>query len=326
MNTNFRYILQPYSGVKSRLTCPSCHRKNQFTPYIDVETKGIFSMEMGRCNREIKCGYHYNPKEYFDDNEMLKSRLMFKAPKEFEHIHELESKNHSIIPFEILKNSQKAYHLNYFAQFLISVVGKKIALKVLGLYHVGTSKHWIGATIFWQIDIKGIVRAGKIMLYDKESGHRVKIPYPHITWVHKVLDLKDYSLDQCLFGEHLLKANPEKPIAIVESEKTAILASAFQPDFNWLATGNINNLNRERCQALKSKTILLFPDAGAFDIWKSKAETLKDLITFKMSDLIEKNVSVEQREKGFDLGDLFIIQSNNFRRGSESEVNKRVGG
>ena len=108
-------------------------------------------------------------------------------------------------------------------------------MKVFSLYHVGTSKHWLGASIFWQIDILGRIRAGKIMLYNKETGKRIKKPFPHITWLHKLIRLKDHELNQCLFGEHLLQQFPEKQIAIVESEKTAILAAAYLPKFNWLA-------------------------------------------------------------------------------------------
>jgi hypothetical protein len=58
--------------------------------------------------------------------------------------------------------------------------------------------------------------------------------------------------------EHLLKIYPQRPIAIVESEKTAILAAPISTEFNWLAAGNLNNLSRERCQPLKGKTVLLF--------------------------------------------------------------------
>ena len=93
------------------------------------------------------------------------------------------------------------------------------------MYRVGTSKHWQGATVFWQIAADGEVRGGKIMLYDRLTGHRVQEPFPHINWVHSVLKLPDFKLTQCFFGEHLLPYIRDKPVAIVESEKTAILAT-----------------------------------------------------------------------------------------------------
>ena len=41
-------------------------------------------------------------------------------------------------------------------------------------------------------------------------------PRSYVSWVHTELNLVDYNLKQCLFGEHLLSDNPAKPIAIVE--------------------------------------------------------------------------------------------------------------
>lgn len=304
MNNEFRYILEPYKGLNSRIICPSCQRKNQFTRYIDQETNEPLNNSVGLCNRAINCGHHYTPKQYFDDLKILQPN---QKPSFFtvQVKEEPKEKTFSEIPFDILKKSRKAYGQNNFTEFLFQKLGKEAALKVLSLYHIGTSKHWQGATVFWQIDILGKVRAGKIMLYDKETGHRIKKPYHHINWVHKLLELKDYNLSQCLFGEHLLKTYPQKPIAIVESEKTAILAAAYRPEFNWLAAGNLNNLSRERCQPLRGKTVLLFPDAGAFQIWSKKAEDLKDLASFVVSDLIEKYATPQQIKEGFDLADYF---------------------
>jgi len=41
----------------------------------------------------------------------------------------------------------------------------------------------------------------------------------------------------CLFGEHLLESG--KTVCIVESEKTAVIASFFYPQYCWLATGGV---------------------------------------------------------------------------------------
>lgn len=101
---------------------------------------------------------------------------------------------------------------------------------------------WNGSTVFWQIDVRGNVRAGKIMGYDAVTGHRIKEPFSQVNWVHSVRKVPDFHMKQCLFGEHLLSdtsaAMSAKPVAIVESEKTALVAALFIPDFVWLATGN----------------------------------------------------------------------------------------
>lgn len=299
MNNEFRYILQKYTGQNSRYTCPACQKKSQFALYIDNETKQPLADHVGRCNREVNCGYHYTPKQYFEEQKFLQpdQKPVFKPqPKP-------PQTSFSSIPFALFSKTRKAYNQNNFAQYLFKKLGQEKAGHVLGLYHVGTSKHWHGANIFWQIDSFGKVRAGKVMLYDQETGHRIKEPYPHITWIHKLANLQGYQLNQCLFGEHLLKLYPDKSTAIVESEKTAILAAAYWPEFNWLAAGNLNNLSRERCLPLKGKTVLLLPDAGALHIWQQKAEALKDLASFTVSDLVERSATPEQRKAGFDIAD-----------------------
>ena len=213
----------------------------------------------------------------------------------------------SLISFDILEKTLKAYNQNHFAQFLIKRLGNKIAEDVAGLYYLGTSKHWKGATIFWQIDIEGRIRSGKVMLYDPETGKRIKEPFPHINWIHKVLKYKDYNLNQCLFGEHLLSIYPQKQIAIVESEKTAMLCAGHLPEINWLASGNLNNLSAKRLQSLKGRKVTLYPDAGAFKIWKDKAEQLKDIASFTVSDLIETRATPEQLKEGYDMADYLTL-------------------
>lgn len=311
MNEQFQYILEPYKSLKSRTTCPACQKKKQFARYIDIDTKEPLSDIAGRCNRELNCGYHYTPKQYFEDNKHLKPiKKDFVIKKHIKPI-ETQQKPISEIPFDIFKKTRQQYERNNFFTFIQNKIGEELALKVFSLYHLGTSKHWQGATIFWQIDNLGRIRAGKIMLYNKDNGKRIKEPFPHITWIHKLTQLKDYELNQCLFGEHLIQQHPQKQIAIVESEKTAILAAAYLPKFNWLAAGNLNNLSRKRCKPLKGKTVLLFPDAGAFKIWKDKANTLSDLASFVVSDLIETKATPEQIKKGFDLADYFEGNPNN---------------
>ncbi len=74
-----RFILEPYKGVASRHTCPECNHNRCFSRYIDTENVVSFPEYVGRCDREQKCGYHFTPKEYFeqkritDQNEKLRS-------------------------------------------------------------------------------------------------------------------------------------------------------------------------------------------------------------------------------------------------------------
>ena len=143
------------------------------------------------------------------------------------------------------------------------------------------------------------------MLYSPTTGKRVKEPFNHITWVHKALKQPEFELRQCLFGEHLLQ-DITKPVAIVESEKTAVIASVYLPQFIWLAVGSLTNLNAEKCNILKGRTVTLFPDLNGFEKWSSKAKELSHIATFNVSDLLERKATEAEREQGFDLADYLI--------------------
>lgn len=211
----------------------------------------------------------------------------------------------SYIPPKLFKASLAGHDSNCFATFLVGLFGEEIALELISRYFIGTSKHWNGATVFWQIDLAGKVRAGKIMLYNPDSGKRVKEPFSHVNWVHRVLGLTEYELRQCFFGEHLLR-DKTKPVAIVESEKTACIANVYLPQFIWLATGSKEGLTEEKCRVLKGRTVMLFPDLNGFENWTSKAQEFSHLATFVVSDLLERKATEEERAAGLDLADYLI--------------------
>jgi rubredoxin len=299
-----QYILEPYKGINTRYHCPQCqYREKTFVLYVDTETMQHVHQTVGRCNRESKCGYHYTPKQYFQDNNISKEKH-FTPRVNWEPIKQ-KSKPISIIPVETFKASLKGYETNHFVTFLKSKFGLEIANKLISKYFIATSKHWCGANIFWQIDRNGKIRTGKIMLYNPESGKRIKEPYNHIYWVHKALKCTDYELKQCLFGEHLL-IDTSKTVAIVESEKTAIVASIYLPQFVWLATGSLSNLNVEKCSVLKDRTVILFPDLNGYSKWKDKSLEIASIAKVHVSDLLECKASVNERKQGLDIADYIL--------------------
>ena len=97
-----------------------------------------------------------------------------------------------------------------------------------------------------------------------------------------------------------------KPVAIVESEKTAVIASVYLPQFIWVAVGSLTNLNAEKCSILKGRTVTLFPDLNGFEKWSSKAKELSHLANFTVSDLLERKASEAEKKQGFDLADYLI--------------------
>jgi len=307
-----RYILEPYKGMNTRYHCPSCQqREKTFSLYIDTETGRYLNPSVGRCNRESNCGYHYTPKQYFQDNNISFDKRTFQHLAKNEEKWQKMGKDVkpvSFIPVEVFKASLNltAFETNHFVKFLINLFGVEVAGQLVSRYFIATSKHWNGATVFWQIDTQGKVRTGKIMLYSPTTGKRVKEPYNHINWVHKALKQPEFELKQCLFGEHLINQVLSKPVDIVESEKTAVIASVYLPQFIWVAVGSLTNLNAEKCNVLKGRTVTLFPDLNGFEKWSSKAKELSHLATFTVSDLLERKATEAEKKKGFDLADYLI--------------------
>jgi len=297
-----RYILEKYKGLKSRFDCPNCNGKKTFTKYIDIETNDYLGDHVGRCNKIDKCEYHFKPKQFFEDNKgfstIYKPQLNRIAPPK---------KPMFTIPIEQLDATLTKYDNNNFALILLKLFGYNEAVKLFTLYEIGTSKKWDGANIFWQIDAKGIVRTGKIMLYNIETNKRVKQPYDHISWIHTKILTDSHELKQCFFGEHLINQYKSKPIAIVESEKSAIICTYFLPEYVWLSAGNINGLSIDKFKVLSGRKVVLFPDLNkGFEIWQQKANEFKNIAEVSISDYLQLIATPEQQTNGLDLADYLI--------------------
>lgn len=299
-----RYVLEPYKGMNTRYECPGCGGKRVFARYVDRETGEHIHTTVGRCNRESNCNYHYKPKQYFQDN-----RISFEAPPQIDYRKRQQAppqpKHVSLIPVEVFKQTLKGYESNNFAQFLIETFAAEVASQLIGRYFIGSSKHWSGANVFWQIDSRGKIRTGKIMLYNASTGRRIKEPFNHLNWAHKTIEQPEFVLEQCLFGEHLMH-DKSKPVAIVESEKTAIIASVYLPQFIWMATGGLSNINAEKFNVLKGRSVTLFPDLNGFEKWSNKLKELSHITAFTLSDLLERKATEEERKQGLDLADYLL--------------------
>lgn len=231
---------------------------------IDSESKITFPNYVGRCDREEKCGYHFTPKQYIEENPERRDSSFSDYSPVNRNPSPVKEKETSYMNVGLVNSSLGHYQTNKLFQYLASQFGEEDTLKLFRKYKVGSAKHWEGATVFWQTDINERVRTGKVMLYDPETGKRVKHPYNHITWAHSLLKQEDFNLKQCFFGEHLLPKSLDKPVAIVESKKTSLIASFYMPQFQWIATGGKHGcFNDEKLPVLKSRKVILFPDLGA---------------------------------------------------------------
>jgi hypothetical protein len=210
------------------------------------------------------------------------------------------------IPSNDFTNSLTGYNRNNLFMFLAETFGTKQAQEVSALYFLGTSSHWPGASVFWQVDFTGSPRAGKIMLYDPSNGKRRK-DGKYITWYHTVKPRAEYVLKQCFFGEHLLSKYENKPVAIVESEKTALICSLFYPEFTWIASGSLANLNGDKCSILQGRECFLIPDSNGVEAWKRIRDNSPYLYKSKI-------LSLEYQDEGQDISDIVLDSLKQFRQ------------
>ena len=315
MRAGHTYALQPYEGPGSRFTCPACRGKRCFTRYVD-ENGDWLDEAVGRCNHESRCGYHYTPRQFFEDHPSARpdwKENFFRIPQR--SIPHPVKKRLWTISADIVRNSVHPTLDSDFTLFLKNLIGGEKTCEAVNTYCLGVTKN--RDVIFYQLDKEGRCRTGKIMKYDRKTGHRIKDEQVggKITWVHAVLRqsadpllrLPDgWELTQCLFGEHLLKQYPFKPVALVESEKTAVICSAFWPEYIWLATGGKSQLN-DRLQVLRGRKVVAFPDVDGYLEWKEKLSRVRGL-DIVVSDVLEKEATFEDRANHVDIADLLIRQ------------------
>lgn len=304
--------LEPYKGKESRYPCPSCGKAGRFTRYIDMITAEYISSEVGRCERVNNCGYHYTPKQFYEDHDIhLSDEDRIKHKAFIQKVITTPRPEPSYIPFEYVQKSLEGMDKSNFMRFLHKTFGSEKVNPVAARYLLGQYYIWQDhAPIFWQISEQG-VHAGKLMKYNQDTGKRVKKPFNHINWMHSILKLPSFNLDQCLYGLHLISSDRSKVIAITESEKSSIIASMYFQDMIWLATGGIMNLNPSKFTALKRRKIVLFPDKGAFDLWLSKADEIAPYVSdIEVSDLLER----KGIKMGSDIADVIIKEVQSIRR------------
>ncbi len=309
--------LEKYHGTTSRHTCPQCGKRREFTRFIDTDTNEYLSDNVGICNRSSSCGYRYTAKQYFADNpsgsnfvktragksQQIKTQTLTETPKSFDYI----------AP-EHLHATLSHYDRNAFVQFLFDLFPdcSEEIQDVLKMYFVGTYDDY---TCFPQIDRLNRVCKAKLIRFNPATGKRLKGEYDTSSLPAKLKLKENFQYKQTFFGEHLLLKYPNKPVAIVEAEKTAVLASICFPEFVWLACNSKTWLKAERLQRFAQRQVILYPDADGFELWQTIAtNSTRQGSTVKVSNLIESHATAEQKASGYDLADYLINQQTEINR------------
>lgn len=297
-----------FDSSSKKYLCPVCGKK-RFVRYVDADNN-LLPEKFGRCDREANCGYWLKPEQQ-DITDLKPIKIQKRRPP-------------SYIAEGIVQKSMSHYHINSFFNYLTTKFDKELVLQTFQKYRVGTSKHWGGSPVFWQTDLQGNVRSGKVVKY--VDGDRVKNPFNHVTWSHKLLSLKGFELQQVMFGTHLLSEYKGDIVCIVEAEKTALVMDMHCPGLLWVSIGSLSMLNYERMKILKGYNVILFPDTDGEGKWKAKAKIISDRMNqeIKVSELVGDQTILYDKSGGFDLADIVLDKLKIKEKPKEDEVMKAI--
>ena len=301
------FHLEKYHGPSSRHRCPKCGDRSSFVLYVDDNGVPVDN-NVGRCNHESCCGYHYTPSQYFKDNCMEPNDIPFRHLKD---VHVTKNIVNAALAPSFIDTALVIDCLSQnstFVDFLKGLIRDDDLVSHLCMaYQLGATP--MREVIFWEIDYNLRIRTGKIMNYDMITGKRDKsakgINWVHAKWKGRKGVPKDFNLKQCLFGEHLLNLFPLYPVAVVESEKTAILGFSLYPEYVWVATGGKSNTDLMKMKVLKDRKVILFPDVDGYEKWRENARSY-DFCDVTVSDALEKYADEDDKRDKIDIADVFI--------------------
>lgn len=263
------------------LITPCCKKSNKDGKFVNF--KG-FDHTYGYCH---SCGTITNPPQlykddkgnefYWDSNSkkilpLINSSIIKIANNQYSSNYDSCKLNtlketHKYIDFEVVNKTLRNKLENNLLKYLRSNYDSCKVDVVKNKYFIGTSKEL--GTVFWLINKQGKAKKAKVSFYDLNGRrtNKFQVPYKNINGFYS-----------CLFGEHLLKNN-SKPIILVESEKTAIVASIEFPQYTWLAYGGINGLTDAKIDVLRNEKVLIVPDISknAVNIMNKKIPIMKAL-------------------------------------------------
>ena len=344
MATGFRYSLE--RGSK-KYKCPACGHI-RFVRFIDNETGAYLPDNYGRCDRSNHCKYFLNPySDGYAYEQDKKERQKGKPNIERKKMKPASPSPNFFIPIEILKALRCCYDQNVFIQNLATRIPYPFDIKdierVIEMYHLGTIKEGYleGAVTYPYFERIDKIRAIQIMQYDLQNHRK------NTNWIDKYKEvignfndewLSMYNLNEikvsCFFGAHLVKRYPNNPIGIVESAKSAIVATLYYgfpesnaKNFIWLGSFSRDALSEMKCKLLSNRDVYFFPDlskdGSTYNLWDKKRLAFQKSIPsarFRMVDTFEKRASEIEKNEGLDIADFLIKYDwRNFRAGEKSE-------
>lgn len=244
------------------------------------------------------------------------------------------------IPAQMVEATESRVTESNLFVWLSGEFGDEAAMMAMRRYRVGATKHTDGrghrAASLPYINTSGDCVDCKIFHIDPTTGSRKTAPALmswtdregkaqelRSTWALAELKKNDKPRKWCNFGDHLLQDNPTAAVCVVESEKTALVASIVYPSRLWIAVGSKNNLNPERCAPYRGREIVIYPDRDNIKDKPRKSgtgiekgwETLaRELAQAGFSVRIDRTVERHNGEINDDIADIIL----RYRHGTQS--------
>lgn len=151
-------------------------------------------------------------------------------------------------------------------------------------YKVGALKEHDGAKL-WRLDRMGNPLNGQVLMFDEAGRPKEYLPITRTLYRYYACA---YDLRLAFFGGHLLQ-DKSKPVALVQDEITALVASQVEPRFTWLAVGYGVNLQSDLLATLNGFDVVLYPDSMAVDFWEDTAKGFANVVCSK--SFIEQDIN-----------------------------------
>ncbi|MDE6084910.1 MAG: hypothetical protein K2G40_00715 [Muribaculaceae bacterium] len=197
----------------------------------------------------------------------------------------------------IMTASLSEYETNPLALYLFKLYGQFLSpeqiIGVMRSYNVGCARYMSGSTVWWQVDMQGRVRTGRVISYDNDSGSTTG---GNVEWVHNLLCNRypSFSPRHCFFGSHLLAdAHPDCRILLFENEKDALMVALIAKaagsdldkmiipiacpsitDFNFSTYNAISSLSPMR--ALRDRCVNIIPSHENYARWFTRSLAIPD--------------------------------------------------
>lgn len=276
--------------------CPQCNQKS-FVAYVYRASNEVVDVKKyGRCDRESKCGAHLNP---YQDKNFAPINIIPKPP--------IEKEIFPIFPEERLlqRLSNNRTDQDNFYAFCKSLTISDDHLKKWNICSDNNKTAFVFKNIANQpVNVKWFLFLPDGRRDRNFNSFSLKQPKKSDPINGKQV-IKKYQL--CLFGEHLLDPLKDRTACVVESEKTAVLASFFYPQFDWVACGSSNGLSdgtnetSDKLTPLFGRKVYWICDADKAGRSNSSINNLKKYeINHYVIDLFP------ERKDGFDLADAII--------------------